>query len=85
MTRLSILFYTLVFEKWSLCISMDLVPLMWLAGFGFEAPDEDAEVPAYKLTFNVPTLRLEFQWAENAKLAELEDRLHREEQEQAAA
>jgi hypothetical protein len=46
--------------KWCLYVELELAPLLWLAGIGYEPPDEETMVPCHKFLIHVPTFRLEF-------------------------
>lgn len=46
--------------KWCLYVELELAPLLWLAGIGYEAPDYESIVPCHKVTVHIPTFRLEF-------------------------
>lgn len=56
-------------EKWSLFVELELAPLLWLVGVGYESPDYDAMVPCHRLSVNVPTFRLDFRLAQRADMA----------------
>lgn len=65
------------FEKWSFCICFDLAPLIWNLGVSYEGPDDDAMVPGHVVTFSIPTFRIEFRVAQNAKMDEVADKLQK--------
>lgn len=54
--------------KWSLFVELELAPLMWMLGVGYEAPDAGAMVPYHKFLIQVPTLRLEFRLARRSDI-----------------
>ena len=55
-------------KKWSLYVELELAPLLWLAGIGYEAPVPDALVPCHRLMVHVPTFRLDFRMSKREDL-----------------
>lgn len=76
---LALLCYVLEFTKWSLCLSVDICPTIWLLGAGYTPPVEDAECPCHFITINIPTVRFEIMWCLLADAQAQADRLDAEE------
>lgn len=55
---------TLVFEfsRWSVCLSIDLCPTIWMVGCGYEPAPEEAVFQTRKVMLYIPTLRIELDW-----------------------
>lgn len=69
---ITVLWYVFELSDWLVCLSLDLCPLWWLVGIGFEAADPDSPCPAHSVTVSVPTLRFEISWAKTEDVDAME-------------